>query len=112
MSSRLLFFYGTLVDPQMLARQLGDRRIARRALLPARLEDHRRAPVRGTPYLTVVRDPGSVVEGRLFRATPTALARLTAYEGPLYRLAPVHVRTSRGRCRAYAWTAPRWLVAR
>ena len=45
----LLFLYGTLLDPEVLARQSGERGLTRR-LPPARLEGHARAALRGTPY--------------------------------------------------------------
>ena len=50
----LLFLYGSLLDPKVLARQSGERRLARR-LRPAMLPDHARRPLRGTPYPTLIR---------------------------------------------------------
>lgn len=102
-----LFLYGTLLDPAVLARQAGEACLVRR-LLPARLQGWRRVLLRGTPYPTLVRDPRGVTEGAVLRAGPAALARLAAYEGPSYRLAPVRVATPRGPRRARAWVAGRW----
>jgi gamma-glutamylcyclotransferase (GGCT)/AIG2-like uncharacterized protein YtfP len=106
----LLFLYGTLLDPRVLARQSGERKLARR-LLPARLDGHARAELRGTPFPTLVRRPGAETPGAVLRAGPAALRRLAAYEGPQYRLVPVRAETWRGPVRARAWVAPRWRAA-
>ena len=103
----LLFLYGTLLDPRVLARQSGERGLARR-LRPARLEGYARAGLRGTRYPTLVRRPGAETPGAVLRAGPAALRRLAAYEGPQYRLVPVRVETPRGPARARAWMAARW----
>ncbi len=103
----LLFLYGSLLDPRVLARQSGEPRLARR-LRPAVLPDYARRPLRGTPYPTLIRQAGVVTEGALLRAGPAALRRLAAYEGAEYRLTPVRPLTSRGPVRAHAWIAPRW----
>ena len=106
----LLFLYGTLLDPRVLARQSGERGLARR-LRPARLEGHARARLRGTPYPTLVRRPGVETPGAVLRAGPAARRRLAAYEGPQYQLVPVRVATRRGPVRARAWMAARWRAA-
>lgn len=106
----LLFLYGTLLDPRVLARRSGERKLARR-LLPARLDGHARAGLRGTPFPTLVRRPGAQTPGAVLRAGPAALRRLAAYEGPQYRLVPVRVETRRRPVRAKAWVAPRWRAA-
>lgn len=103
----ILFLYGTLLDPDVLARLSGDRALARR-MRPARLPGWRRVFLRGTPYPTLLRDPASVVEGALLRVGAAALARLSAYEGSAYVLAPLTVATARGPVRARAWIAPSW----
>jgi gamma-glutamylcyclotransferase (GGCT)/AIG2-like uncharacterized protein YtfP len=105
----LLFLYGTLLDPEVLARQGGERGLARR-LRPARLDGHARVRLRGTPYPTLVPRPGAETPGAVLRAGPEALRRLAAYEGPQYRLVPVRVETPRGPVRARAWVAARWRV--
>ena len=107
----LLFLYGTLLDPAVLARQGGERGLARR-LRPARLEGFLRVGLRGTPYPTLVRREGAVTQGAVLRAGPAARRRLAAYEGPEYRLVPVRVVTRRGPVRARAWMAARWRAAR
>jgi gamma-glutamylcyclotransferase (GGCT)/AIG2-like uncharacterized protein YtfP len=101
-----VFVYGTLLDPRVLARMSGEAGLARRAV-PARLPGHARVALRGTPYPTLIAGGGGVV-GLLLRPGPRALARLTAYEGPSYRLVPVRVETPRGPRRAHAWMAQRW----
>ena len=103
----LLFLYGTLLDPRVLARQSGERGLARR-LRAARLEGYSHVGLRGTPYPTLVRQPGAETAGAVLRAGPSARQRLAAYEGSRYRLVPVRVETRRGPMRARAWMAPRW----
>jgi len=103
----ILFLYGTLLDPGVLARMSGDRALARR-MRPARLPGWRRVHLRGTRYPTLLRDPASVVEGAVLHVGAAALARLSAYEGSAYVLAPVTVATARGAVRARAWIAPPW----
>src|SRR5215204_2946845 len=104
-----IFLYGTLLDPRVLAARAGQGGLARR-LAPARLPGWRRVALRGTPYPTLLRDPGAATEGALLRGrvAPPALARLAAYEGPSYRLVPVRVETAAGGCRARAWVAVAW----
>ncbi|WP_165943272.1 gamma-glutamylcyclotransferase family protein [Roseicella aquatilis] len=102
-----LFLYGTLLDPAVLERMAGEPGLARR-LRPARLPGWARVGLRGTPYPTLLPDPGVVTEGALLRCGPGALARLAAYEGASYRLVPVRAETPRGPRRARAWVAPRW----
>ena len=106
----LLFLYGTLLDPRVLAAQAGKAGIVRR-LGPARLEGWQRVALRGTPYPTLIPAPGAVTEGAVLRVGPAALARLAAYEGPPYRLVPVRVMTAAGPRRAQAWVGPAWRAA-
>jgi gamma-glutamylcyclotransferase (GGCT)/AIG2-like uncharacterized protein YtfP len=103
----MLFLYGTLLAPAVLARMSGEPALARR-LRPARLAGWRRVHLRGTPYPTLVRDAASAVEGAVVRVGPAALARLSAYEGSAYRLVPLRVAAARGVVAARAWIAPPW----
>lgn len=103
----LLFLYGTLLNPKVLAACSGDERLARR-MRPATLAGWRRVALRGTPYPTLVPDPGGRVGGAVVRAGAATLARLKAYEGPGYRLTPVRVVTRHGPLRARAWIALPW----
>lgn len=104
-----LFLYGTLLDPRVLARQSGESGLARR-LSPARLQGWARVRLRGTPYPTLVRRPGTTTLGAVLRPAPDARRRLAAYEGAQYRLVPVRVQTRGGPMWARAWMAPRWRV--
>jgi gamma-glutamylcyclotransferase (GGCT)/AIG2-like uncharacterized protein YtfP len=106
----ILFLYGTLLDPRVLVRVTGERRLTRR-LRPARLVGYARVALRGTPYPTLIGCAGAHTNGALLRVGGTALARLMAYEGAAYRLCPVRVLTAQGPCRAWAWIAPRWRAA-
>jgi gamma-glutamylcyclotransferase (GGCT)/AIG2-like uncharacterized protein YtfP len=103
----ILFLYGTLLDPQVLARMSGEPGLSRR-LRPARLQGWRRVFLRGTPYPTLIEDAASVVEGAVARAGPAAVARLSEYEGSAYAMVPLTVITDRGPLRAKAWIAPVW----
>jgi gamma-glutamylcyclotransferase (GGCT)/AIG2-like uncharacterized protein YtfP len=109
MTARPLFLYGTLLDPRVLAARAGQGGLARR-LAPARLPGWRRVALRGTPYPTLVRDPGAATEGAVLRGAlaPAAMARLAAYEGPSYRLVPVRAETAAGDRWARAWVAEAW----
>lgn len=107
----ILFLYGTLLDPVVLARMSGEPALVRR-LRPARLAGWRRVHLRGTPYPTLVEDAAAAVEGGLLRVGPAALARLSAYEGSAYRLVPLRVATGRGPMRLRAWIAPPWRADR
>ncbi|MCO6416569.1 gamma-glutamylcyclotransferase [Siccirubricoccus sp. KC 17139] len=106
----ILFLYGTLLDPAVLARCAGEKGLGRR-LRPAWLRGFARVALRGTPYPTLVPRTGAVVAGAVLPVLPTALARLAAYEGPEYRLVPVRMETARGKLRARAGMAPRWRAA-
>ena len=91
-----LFFFGTLMDPDVLGLVIG-RPVARAALEPARLEGFRRLRVEGASYPMLVADPEGVVEGRLWREASAAdRARLDAYEGEGYERVPVEVETASG----------------
>jgi hypothetical protein len=88
------FFYGTLLDRDVTALVLG-RRLPRTAFAPAALPGHARRTVKGASYPIAVRDPKSEVAGAVVCGlSPRDVARLTAYEGPRYRIAPLKVRIS------------------
>ncbi len=95
-----LFLYGTLLDSALLASFAG------RAVLltPATLRGWRRVALQGTPYPTIRRARGTV-SGSIATVDRAALARLSAYEGPRYRLSPLVVCTIRGKQTASAWIA-------
>jgi gamma-glutamylcyclotransferase (GGCT)/AIG2-like uncharacterized protein YtfP len=103
----ILFVYGTLLDPGILARVSGEPALPAR-LRPARLEGWRRVFLRGTPYPTLVPQHAAVVEGAVLRVGDAALARLATYEGSAYALRPLRVLAERGALHARAWIAPFW----
>lgn len=91
-----LFFFGTLMDPDILGLVIG-RPVDARELEPAGLSGFRRVRVQGASYPMLVPDPAGLVEGRLWRGGDRReRARLDAYEGPGYRLEPVTVETRSG----------------
>lgn len=86
------FFYGTLLDRDVTALVLG-RRLAPAAFVPAVLPGHARRRVKGASYPIAVRDPRSEVAGAAVGGLSIRdVARLAAYEGPRYRIAPLKVR--------------------
>ena len=86
------FFYGTLLDRDVATLVLG-RRLPPWAFVPATLPGHARRRVRGASYPIVVRDPKSQVAGAIVGGLSARdVARLAAYEGPRYRIAPLKVR--------------------
>jgi gamma-glutamylcyclotransferase (GGCT)/AIG2-like uncharacterized protein YtfP len=95
-----LFLYGTLLDPATLASFAGRDLPGTRAMLAG----WRRVTMAGGRYPTLRR--GGCVAGVVVSVDAATLARLSAYEGPAYRLTPVVVRTARGNTRAHAWIAP------
>ncbi len=86
------FFYGTLLDSDVASLVLG-RRLPPGAFVPAALPGHARRRVKGATYPIVVRDPRSEVRGAIVGGLSARdVARLAAYEGPRYRIAPLKVR--------------------
>ena len=68
-----LFFYGTLMDVDVVAKVLA-RPFAERELVPAFLRGWRRLAVRNASYPVILPDPASRVEGRLL-ARPASVPR-------------------------------------
>jgi hypothetical protein len=88
------FFYGTLLDYDITAMVLG-RRLPPAAFVPASLPGHARWRAKDATYPIVVRDPRRMVPGVIVSGLSARdVARLTAYEGPGYRVAPLRVRTA------------------
>lgn len=80
------FFYGTLMDRDVLARVLG-RPVVAAALKPAVLRGYRRTAIREGSYPIVLRDADGAVDGlTLDGVTEAESERLGAYEGPRYTL--------------------------
>ena len=94
-----LFLYGTLLDPTVWARRAG---VAGCTTL-ATLRGWRRVYLRASPYPTLRR--GGSVAGQVRDVSAATLRRLTAYEGPRYRLTRVVVTTTRGNTAAWTWIA-------
>lgn len=105
----LLFLYGSLRDPAVLAARAGTPGLRRGPPPPGAVaRGWRRAALPGSRYPTLVRAPSAAAAGILARVSAPALGRLSAYEGPRYRLARLRVRvdgTPRP-VRAAAWIAP------
>jgi len=105
-----VFVYGTLLDPEVLARRAGTPGLGAR-MVPAMLAGFRRVRMGTTPWPTLRRDPAHIVPGAVINVGLDAFRRLSAYEGPRYRLSPVAVATPLGqtrarKIRAFAWLAP------
>lgn len=83
------FFYGTLLDPDIVQRVIG-RGVA---LEPARLSGYRRVRAAGKWYpILVPATADDTVEGAVAeRLTRPEIGRLVAYEGANYRLWPISV---------------------
>ncbi len=88
------FFYGTLLDPDVMALVIG-RRLPPQAFVPAILPGHSRRRAKGATYPVVVRDAADQVQGVVVGGlTSRDVARLAAYEGPGYRIAQQKVRVA------------------
>ena len=86
------FFYGTLLDRDVAALVLG-RRLPPQAYTEALLPGHVRRRVQGGTYPIVIPDPCGEVPGAIVGGlSDRDVARLAAYEGPGYRVAPLRVK--------------------
>ena len=86
------FFYGTLLDSDVASLVLG-RRLPPAAFVPAALPGHARRRVKGATFPIVVRDPRSEVRGAIVAGLSARdVKRLSAYEGPRYRIARLKVK--------------------
>ncbi len=86
------FFYGTLLDRDVMALVIG-RRLPPQAYIAASLPGHARRRVKNATYPIVIAArsdevPGAIVCGLSHRD----VARLATYEGPGYRIAPLRVK--------------------
>ncbi|ARJ68176.1 hypothetical protein WV31_14855 [Magnetospirillum sp. ME-1] len=91
-----MFFFGTLMDEEVLAAVLG--RTADPALMePARLGGWRRTNIAGRTYPMLIPHPTGAVEGLLVRGLDERdCRRLDHYEGPEYRVGCLMVRRRDG----------------
>ena len=86
------FFYGTLLDRDVTALVLG-RRLPAQAFVPAVLPGYSRWRVQGGSYPVSIPDRHGSVGGAVVRGLSARdVARLSAYEGPGYRVAALKVR--------------------
>src|SRR5262245_36929624 len=117
-----LFFYGTLLDPDVLAAVVGPL-AAKITVTPARLDGWQRRRARGRSYPIIHPVAGDSVAGVVTSAlVPEAVARLSAYEGPGYGLmdcrpvladgtavaAQVYMPTERLAADTAAWDLAQW----
>ena len=80
------FFYGTLMDADVLGAVIG-RRVPASAVEPAWIEGFRRVYRRGAWYPVLVEAPGGRVDGIVVAGlSDSEAARLVAFEGDEYRL--------------------------
>jgi hypothetical protein len=86
------FFYGTLLDRDVMAMVLG-RRLPAQAFVPAELPGWSRWRVQGGSYPISLPDrKGSVAGAVVSGLSARDVARLAAYEGAGYRVSPLKVR--------------------
>jgi hypothetical protein len=100
-----LFLYGSLLVPGALARLSGDPRLPVR-LRPATLRGWQRVSQAGSAWPTLRRVRGGWTDGVVIDLPARAARRLSAWEGPDYRLTRVVLDTPRGKTAALAWIAP------
>jgi hypothetical protein len=80
-----LFFFGTLMDIDVLAHVLA-RRLAREQVVPAWIEGFRRVGTAGRSYPILVPAEGGLLEGRLLPyVSRRDIARINHYESGEYR---------------------------
>ena len=88
------FFFGTLMDEEVLTLVVG-RRSSAQVRRPAVLSGYRRVKARGVSYPVIVNADNGSVDGLLVSGFDrTAAARLAAYEGAAYETAEVTVSTA------------------
>lgn len=103
------FFYGSLMDADILSAVAGER-IPPAGLIPARLPGYERMSASSGVFPFIVADPGAVegVEGVLVRGIgPAAVRRLARYEGPGYVAAKKPVTTAEGSSEAFVFISLR-----
>jgi len=101
------FFYGTLMDRDLLSAVMG-RRVWPRVLAPAVLRGYRRRNVQGASYPIVQRQRDASIRGVILdRVGTVEQARLSAYEGDGYELALALAELPRRRCRRVFLFVPR-----
>jgi hypothetical protein len=103
-----VFFYGTLIDPDIRRVVLGAPTAGALRPRDAVLHGWQRRAVRGASYPMIVPRAGAMVHGILAAGLdPAACRRLIAYEGSDYVLVRVRVACADGRVRDARVFAPR-----
>lgn len=82
---RLLFLYGSLLDPALFQRIAGVTLVG----LPAVLPGWRRVAMTHGPYPTLRREAAAIAEGVVAQVNGRAFAKLCDYEGPRWKLCEV-----------------------
>lgn len=91
------FFFGTLMDRDVLAEVLG-RPVPATEIVPARLYGFRRVRTAREPYPTLIRDPAGAVDGVLLRGVGSRdEARIRHFEDDAYALRWLTVQAEGGR---------------
>ena len=86
------FFYGTLLDPDVMALVIG-RRLPPSGYVAATLPGYARRRAKGASYPIVLRDQRAEVHGAVVGGLSTRdVTRLAAFEGPRYRIGSRNVR--------------------
>ena len=98
---KLLFLYGSLLDPVLFRRVAG----TPLAGLPSLLPGWRRVAMTHGPYPTLRREAGAMVEGMLAQVDGRSFAKLCNYEGPRWRLREVMPVVDGRAVVAWAWVA-------
>lgn len=106
------FFYGTLMDPDVLAAVIG-RRVLPARVKPATLAGRRRVGLKGTPYPVIV--PGATtdtVAGIVVAGLTAAdVQNLQRFEGTAYGIETVTVATDDGALAASAFVPLKGVAA-
>lgn len=100
MTGSNFYAYGTLQEPSIIALIVGRSLVG----VSAVLEGHARFGLSGKVYPAIVAQPGGSVSGLLYSGlTPSELARLDEYEGPLYERKELSVMCSGAPARAFTY---------
>ncbi|MCW5699375.1 MAG: gamma-glutamylcyclotransferase [Rhodospirillales bacterium] len=105
------FFYGTLIDNDILAAVAGPR-AALASQRPATVDGYRRLIRKGAVYPILRRAPGMSVAGIVvFGLNPAEMTRLVSFEGPEYELRPLTVMMDGNRHQTMTFLPKPWVPA-
>lgn len=103
MTTRPLFAYGTLRDPDILSAVLG-RSVPDHARQLARAPGYAAVHYPGRSYPALIEDPAAAAPGLVLEGlSPLDIAMLDAFEGDEYRRVPITVTTATGALLADAY---------